>query len=268
MALSTFKPTDGARATTKNVIGYLRDNAGMFWHFLKPYLPWLLGAEILRGALAITVNTGTGDVAAEIICAYTMTCFVITWHRVLIFGPQRAEIINPLRPEMTVMRFIGVSLLFIVSFVVVGAAIGVVVGALLTQQAHLLSILIVAVSVTAAIWAATRMCLYFPALAVGAGLTLPQAFRLGRGFVGPIMVTQFLLTLCMIPIWLLSVLLITPIVMLVADDSEVFPDTLAEHIANLFITLPLTLLLVPILTAVTAMVITNFYLRAIERQRN
>ena len=62
---AAFTPAPGILDCTKNTLNFMKVNAGMFWHFLKPYLPYLIGAQLVGIGVMLALLRGYVDIAAE-----------------------------------------------------------------------------------------------------------------------------------------------------------------------------------------------------------
>lgn len=256
---SEFTPTTGIVDTTKNVLGYMRGNFHVFWHFLKPYLLYMIGAHLVglfllsMGIPQVDPKTA-GNPIGEMLALYFMMCFAITWYRVIIMGPQRVVAVNPFGLQSHEIRFLIFSVAIFFCFM-----LALLPGMVLTKLMPAAGLVLAAGMLVAAMWAGLRLAFYPPALAVDAGVSLNAAFALSKGFVWKIFSANFLVSIVIvIPIFLCSFVL-----GLVAIIFGSVGGPLGTILSGL-VMMPLGVIVMPMATALTATILANYYLIAVR----
>lgn len=249
----TFKTADGILETTKNTLNFMRDNAGMFWHYLKSYLPYLVIAHLfgLAAKMKGFMNEGGMD-AGDMIAGFFVTCFMITWHRFVIFGAQRTVAANPLMLKRDEWRYVIAAMVMgLFAFSIAG--VGLLAGILPAIVVAFLSLGLLGV----VLWGIVRFSLYFPAVAASAPISPAQAFDMSRGYGWRITGSYVMVTTALyIPVYVISLLLVVIAAMFGGANEKT--QMIAQHI----VMMPVDVVLVPMLAAGAATVLTNFYLRA------
>jgi hypothetical protein len=253
MTSETYTTTDTIIATTKNVLLYPLNNVEMFWRILKPYVPYIIACHVIALVLNIVgIGPHAGSGIGGLLSVYFMTCFAITWHRVVIFGPQRTTPVNPLAPTRKELEFMGiVVLLFVVMLAVVG------VGYAVTRFLGGIGGLVTLVLSLAALYCALRISFIYPAKAADAPISFAQAFAMTKGYVWRIFATNFLTSLIVfIPTMIYAV--IAGVIAGMFGEMGSTTHTIGQTI----VMLPLDVFVTPLTTAISVTILSNFYLIA------
>ena len=253
-----FKTAAGILETTKNVLNFMKDNAGMFWHYLKPYLPYLIVAHLAGLAGKLAGWTGeTGMDIGDMIAGFFVTCFMITWHRFVMFGPQRAVLVNPLmlkRHEWHYVMAAVVMGLFVFSITAAGTLAGILPALVVTiVTLGLLGVVL---------WGMVRFSPYFPAKAAGTDMSPAQAFTLSKGRAGAIAGSYLMVTIALfVPMYVVGLILVV-----IAALFAGLGDTARMAVQHI-VMMPVDVVLVPMLAVGAATVLTNFYMLAAGHKR-
>ncbi len=261
--MDRYQPTFESKETAWNIGDFLDATKAEFWKIFKPLMPFIAACHILDAVISdlFFAESKNGFSLFSIIAAYFVTALVITWHRVVIHGSDNYTPMNPFKPKRHELVFVGMG--FLLGLVIVVIDNGLVFGTTVTDSS--IMILIAAVVSCALIYMFYRVCFYFPAMAVNAGITLSQAFRLTQGYVWKIISSTFRAAFSFI---LMLVVFIFAMGMLLVLVSVVFPLPFGSvpAILGLFITLPVKLYFVPLLTIIGVTALSNYYLYAIQNE--
>ena len=251
---AAFTPAPGILDCTKNTLNFMKVNAGMFWHFLKPYLPYLVGAQLV----GIGVMLAGGPPIGDIIAGFFVTCFMITWHRFVMFGAQRTIPVKPLFLTRHEWRYV-IAVAVMGVFVALVSLTGLLKGVVPALLAALLTLGLLAV----VLWGIVRFSLYFPAMATGAAISPARAFEMSKGYGGKIAGAYVLTTaLLFVPIYVVA-LVLAVVAALFGGLAEP-----AQSVVRAVIMLPMDVVLVPMLAVGAVTVLTNYYMLGKETKRS
>lgn len=194
MSILYYQPTGSIIETGRNVRHFMGENMPVFWAVLKPLMPYLaffLLLDLLFIEYVMPPDPETGEKASASIfgipSGYFFACLMISWHRVVIHGPDNYVAVNPLKPSKSELLFIGT---------IIGLTLGAVaLIAGLVMIASIITPLLIPVALTisliALVFLASRISFYFPSKATGGDLTLKQAYALSQGYVLRLLITPF-----------------------------------------------------------------------------
>ncbi len=176
--MTAITPQEGIVDTGRMIRAFTKENMPSFWRYLKPLLPYILGLYALDVVVNMIFPKMEGAFGiGGLIAAYFYSCFAITWHRVVLHGPDRAEVMNPFRPEKTDLAFIGMGIgLFVAAFVLS------TVSALLIFLGPV-GIIVSILAIIGVIFLFAKMCFYFPAKAVKSHMSLKDSFHATKGYI-------------------------------------------------------------------------------------
>lgn len=255
--MTAITPQEGIIDAGRMIRAFTKENMSYFWRYLKPLLPYIIGLH----AFDIVVNMifpvihGQFGVGA-LISAYFYSCFAITWHRVVLHGPERAEPMNPFKPEKTDLAFIGMGIaLFVAAFVLSTISalflfLGPVGGILFTVA--IISVIIVF----------AKMCFYFPAKAVKSHLSLKDSFHATKGYVIKVWSAPFVASWRVILAAIGYFIVATALAGIVVSMTQYSPDGPPSRIALMFgfmIQIPMLVYFQPIMYALGIGVLSNYY---------
>ncbi len=258
-------PTLGAIETGRDVRSFLKGHKEAFWRILKPLLPWMIGCYLLDALLTIfLMPPGKESVIGSLLCAYFYVCLAISWHRIVIDGPDNAVPMNPWKPQRHEWAFIGVGIGLYLSIFVVALIVGVI-GALI----HPLAIFILGFALLiAAFYVFCRLAIYFPAKAVNRSLTLKEAYALSHGLIWKMMGAPLVASWRLILGVAAYSFVLTFIVALILKvmGVDVMPVTPGAILHFLFV-LPMVAYFEPMLYVLGVGCLSNYYLYAVQRGR-
>lgn len=263
-------PTFGFRETSRNARNFVKENMTAFWDIFKPLAVYIVVLTVIDLALTlffVEPDPETGDrepiAIGGMIANYFYTCLVISWHRVVIHGPNQYEPMNPFKPKKSELAFIGVGLLiFFIPFLIgFAGAFGL---SFLDQRMLLVGFgLIMLVLIT---FITVRLSFYFPAKATEQNLTLQKAFEVSKGYVLRLIAVPFLASIRV----LLAMILFVVVIAVLGSMAFLSSSPEGSDIADIFgtiLALPVLLYFQPIMTVLGVTVLSNYYLHAQKSYR-
>lgn len=259
--MSVFKPGYDAGETAAKVRGFVKEQHDEFIKILKPLIPYIAGFYLLDAVIsdAYFADSKNGFQLFSVLSSYFMTVLVISWHRVVIYGPENYTPMNPFSPKRNEILFIGVGVL-IGLFFVFAAALPMILAKLLGEAALLLLFL----TVGAGIYLMYRCSFYFPAKAVDSDMTLKQSFALTKGYLWKLICATFFAS------WRVILLVFAfgfVAGILIVGIAFALPIDKAGHTIGFIIALPITVYLQPLLTVLAVTVLSNYYMYAMQHPR-
>lgn len=258
-------PTLGIINTGRNVRTYTRKNMDAFWNILNPLLPWILGLTFFDLIINIAFPFFNGKFAlGELITAYFYTCFVISWHRVVLEGPDTAVPVNPFKPERSDWAFIGM-----------GVGLGIAVFLMILFSGFLMALnpavggISVLIAVLAIIICFPKFSLYFPAKAVRRHMSLKESFKATNGLVFKILsapvVASWRIFLAIFA-YFIGIGVIMAVTIKVLGGIEAAADNPMLAILGCLFSLPVLIYFQPVGYALGVGVLSNYYRYAIENK--
>lgn len=262
-----FTPTYGAGDTARNVRNFMRQNNNVFWDVMKPLIPWFVGLLLLDFIIHILfyANLEQSPSIGAMISSYFTMMLIITWHRVVIHGPDRYVPANPLKPTKNELMFgvMGLAIAVMIVFPIM-AVLGL--GFLLKIEALLALLMIGAFIVS---WVAFfRLSFYFPAKAINADITLGQSWKLSQGYFWKYSLAMFF------ALWRLMLLMIGYVIIaglvlgFLAGIIFKAQDSPANSLIGFVLALPLAVFFQPVMTAIGVTVVSNYYQWAWQNKRS
>lgn len=257
--MTYFTPTLGIKDTSQNVRQFVKDNKNAFWDVFKPLLPWILLfhlGDIVLGYFFFEPDPKTGGVqetgVGRIFTAYFYACLIISWHRVVIHGPERYTPVNPFKPRKSELVFMGMVIALSVAMI-----LGILPFAALVfiDSAYIFSMLIAFIGL---FYIILRFCLYFPAKATGNDLTLRQAFRMSKGLFLKIVGACFLAPLKLIFGMFAFTIGIISIMLILVSITEIYREEVMLVITLIHVFF-VDIYFDPLLTIFGVTVVSNYY---------
>lgn len=271
MSILHYQPTPDFRDTGRNVRQYVNQHMDIFWDIFKPLMPYIAICVFLD--LVITehfmgINPQTGEpynfVLFSILANYFFVCLIISWHRVIIHGPDSYRPMNPLKPTKGELIFIAMAIGLTIAAFIAGAVAGAI-SALISPVLFGFTIFFL---VFALIYAGCRLSFYFPAKATGNDITLREAFLLSEGYV---------LRLIFAPLFAMWKIILLIIAYVFATFAALFilgmvAGPLLESgagavIVQFLFAAPIHLFFNPILTILGVTILSNYYQYALQNPR-
>lgn len=269
-----FKATLDIKETALNAQNFVKENKSVFWDVFKPLIPYLIGfflIDIIISLLLMTPDPETGEIRefsiGELFSAYISTCLIISWHRVVLHGPDKYQAMNPLKPQKADLAYIGVGLLiFLVIPIAVGALIGLIIGISGTPAIALLFLPVF----IALVFFGLKVVFYFPSKATGNDITLKQSIKMTDGYIWKMFAAGFLAnlkTLGYLILYLIAGLLALGMTGFIA--VSLLNDSFLEYagfIVGSMLSLPIILYFQPLLTILGVTVLSNYYQHALQNK--
>ncbi len=264
-----YKPLLDQRAAGNGIRQYLKDHHSTFLAVLKPLLPYFIALQLLDIALVFVFPpTADGEYIAlgGFVSAYFLAAFVISWHRVVIHGPDSFTSMNPLKPTKNELLFMGTFIGLWAGLII----LGILTGGLATLIHPIMVAIVALFFIPGAIYFGMRLSFYFPARATNSPVTLKQAFHMSHGYIWKLMMAGFYaswrLTLAIMGASIIVAIvagLLSTVLMFVLggafDNGKVFT------IVTLVLSLPITLYLNPLATMLGVTVLSNYYQHYLQK---
>lgn len=261
-----YKPVYEAKEAANNARTYLKDHKDTFWNILKPLIPYLVAATFLDVVISILLSTDEKDFRSSmgsLICAYFVTALIISWHRLVIHGPEHFVPMNPFKPKKNEIKYLLVPIGLFVGFFIITMAI-VFLGSLLGPAVIGISVFLLVIAAT---FFSLRIVFYFPALATDSPVTLAEAYKMTKGYVWKMFATGFLASWRMILVlmgytFLMIVLLGgVAVFMGITEQGQV---NMVMHALGFLLSLPMILYFQNIMAVIGVTVLSNYYQYAIQ----
>lgn len=271
MSILHYQPTPNFKDTGRNVRQYLTEHMDAFWDIFKPLMPYIaicsfLDLVITEHFMPIHEESGEphGFMLFLIIANYFLFCLVISWHRVIIHGPDNYTPMSPFKPTRGEMVFIAMGLGLTIAALAIGAIVGFI-SALIGP--FLLGISIFALFIVF-IHIGCRLSFYFPAKATGNDITLKKAYALSEGYVLRLVFTPLLaswrLILLMLAYYIMGFLVLLVVGSIFGSYIE---SGAGAVLAQFLYMLPVDLFFSPVLTVIGVTVLSNYYQYALQNPR-
>ncbi|MGH1404673.1 MAG: hypothetical protein ACRBDL_10565 [Alphaproteobacteria bacterium] len=258
--MNHYDPKGESAQARVNVKKFVEDNMDKLWEVFIPLAPYIAGLYLLDAIISDVYfsDSKNGFGLFGLLSTYFSTVFVISWHRIVIHGPDNYVPMDPFAPKKHELVFIGMG--FLIGLIIGIIGIGSLVGAAITQSSA--AIILAIFIFFAMIYLAFRCCLYFPAKATNADLTMGQAFHMSKGYLWRIIWVSFRASVK----WML-LLFAYLIVMVLLISAIVYSLQLEAGLNTLgyIFALPSHLFFSPIFAAIGVTTLSNYYLYIIQK---
>lgn len=255
--MSAITPTYGIRETGRMIRMFTKEHRGLVWRYFKLYLPWILLFHALDFAISFVPVPFVNQFAVgSLLASYFYTCFIITWHRVILEGPEKAIPVKPFKPEKTDWAFIfmGVGLGVVSTLLTIAivplAALGI--GGAILGVCIIFAIIVIF----------AKFSFYFPAKAVRKHLSLKASFKMTTGYVWRIWCAYFMAVwrLCLA---LMAYFIITGVVLgsVAMTGQTIF--IVISIVLGILTIIPIYVYFYPLLMAMGVGVLSNYYQHAL-----
>lgn len=265
-----FVPTLGIKETSRNVQDFVREHKSVFWDIFKPLIPYIAGLILLDVVITILigVNPETGEYTqlniGSLLANYFFTCLVISWHRVVIHGPDQYVRMNPLKPQKSELAFIGMGILIFMAPMFFGFLFGFL-GALVHPGIMFLLIPLVILLILIIL----KVVFYFPSKATGNSITLRQSFTMTDGYVWKMFAANILAALKLFFI-LIGFLIVAAVFLgiMAVVFAAVFPDFMHSigFVLGFSMMLPVVFYFQPLFAIIAVTVLSNYYQHALQNK--
>lgn len=223
MAYSFYEPQETIWRTTGAIFAYLKNNLRLVWASIKYYIPYLLIFIALALSHQFFAETLEMKVLGFFLLvlgllgkACIMPFLAITWHRIVLQGPDNFRFANPLRPHKSEWKFMGFGALLFMTLTILAAA---VTGLPLFVKDYVSTggvVLLMLIGVSFVFYFGVRASLVFPSIAVEGAHSFREVFQLSKGFFWKIILTIFLSMICFMLIMLVLMIPFFIIMMIVS----------------------------------------------------
>ncbi len=272
-----FEPTYGIWETTKNIMVFIYDNLDVLWNImakLAPFIIALFAFDIGLKYFVLGKDMTSGEYKdigiGGFITNYFYLALAISWHRVIIQGPDKFEFMNPLKPQEKDWAFMGMGILISFSIGLVIVLISLIALPILTvlfgHEVLLIGVFLIA-ALCIGIWISTKFVFYFPAKATGSNLTLLESYKMTNGYTYRL-IASWVILICTGYLFIVIYALIiygaySGLKYIVADLMSM-PLVLA--LLELFFNLPFSLFLEPLISVIVVTAISNYYQHALQNK--
>jgi hypothetical protein len=255
-----YTPTLGARETGKNTREFVKDNNQTLWTIAKPLIPWIVGFYLLDTIITIFFfpESKNGFQLFSIFAGFLFTVLVITWHRVVIHGPDNYTPMNMFKPKRHEWAFIGMGILLGILFFIATLLSGIT----MSINIALGSILLI-ITVLGAMYLWFRFCFYFPAKAVDNSITLKQSFKMTNGYFWKVMGATFFGFWRIVLIMMTIIFASTFFIEFLTGDTD---NAMLTHGFTLLTNIPLLIYFYPITYTLGVTIVSNYYQHALQNK--
>lgn len=260
--MTKLNPTLGVKDTALNVKNFIAFNMDTFWNILTPLLPWIVGLHfldfIITGLFFADSENSFG--LGGLIASYFMTALVITWHRVVIFGPDNYTAMDPFKPQKHELVFIGIGILIgiavgIASIAVI--ALSVLAGPIIMAVALFFTIIL-------SVFLLYKIGFYFPAKAINNSITFRQSYELTQGYFWKLMGAGILASLKYI---LITIVYFLGVGVLIGGLSTLFGESVfISNLLGFTLMIPFLAFIQPILAVIGVTVLSNYFQHALQNK--
>lgn len=274
---AAYEPTEKSWATVKNAFSYAWKNKRLVWKLILFYGPFLLLALLLNAVAQVTSMEQYahwaffGLIAAlgDFILSIFVPIFVaVTWHRVVINGPEETKFSNPLAPKKRDWKFLGFWLLIgfialvFMSLLIGGASFLAVKLYAIVPAVSLLAVLLGIALFVYSVYAATRVSFIFPSVATDHNYPIKTIWKMSKGLVMKLWGAGFLSMLVMIPLTILFVAfpaIIAFLISAVAGGKAMFA------ILGVFVLAPIFIFMQVFFSVIGITLLSNYFMVAKQR---
>lgn len=221
---------------------FVRSNLGWVWEAMKPMLPYIIVLSLASLAVEVyfpidkhelknysesylLIGIG-GSVSTQLILSYFWACFAMSWHRIVLLGARRENLISPLSlPPKSRGFFLAFYFIALLPFLL-GMAGGIVLGVLSYFETIALSLmggLICFGLIALGVYRALQFSFLLPARSVGVNLTRAGAKKVSKGLLWTLIVASVRATWrqgLLLFLVIVVVILITAVVQVILKIGE------------------------------------------------
>ncbi|NCT40119.1 MAG: hypothetical protein GW778_00450 [Alphaproteobacteria bacterium] len=258
-----FTPTLGIKDTAKNVNHFIKENMEVFWDVFKPLIPYIVALHLFDIVITnffMPIDAKSGEridfTLGGLIAGYFYTCLAITWHRVVIHGPDNFTPMNPFKPKKSELAFIGMGIALFAGIFVGGFIFG-----LLAAIINPFLLILIIPFIFFATYAWLKCMFYFPSKATGNTITLKQSFEMTKGYMWKMYAAYIVafIKLFLILIGLVIVMGMAVAALGFASAKLGLNESLTMSVVQTMFVIPLTVFFQPIFTIIWVTVLSNYY---------
>jgi hypothetical protein len=268
LSILHYQPSPDFKDTGRNVRYYVENHMDAFWDIFKPLMPYIaicifLDLVITQHFMGINPDTDKpyDFVLFSIISNYFLACLIISWHRVIIHGPDSYTAMNPLKPTKGELGFIGMAIGLTIAAFVAGGLVGAI-SALISPALFGIAALHLMIFL---IFMGCRLSFYFPAKATGNDITLKQAFKLSEGYVLRLIFAP-LFAMWKVLLMTLAYFFVGFLIVIISGTAfgAYIQSGAGAVVVQFLFAAPIHLFFSPLLTIIGVTVLSNFYQYALQ----
>ncbi len=196
----------------------------------------------------------------QLLIAYVYAVIAISWHRLVLLGPDHSEPMDIWSPQKHEKDFIFV--LMLVSLIIPNVFNYLMISGMSTTPGAMgLAAIIFTVMF---IYLSFKICFYFPARAVNSDMDMSTSFRLTKGYFWKLLWAYIRASIRVIGLLLLYYMVASMAIMPLVFMSGTDGGMVATNIAGFLIALPVMLYFQPLLTVLGVTVLSNYYQHAMQ----
>lgn len=255
--MERFEPKYVSGEVGVSARNFVRENKSELWAIFKPLFPYIAGCHLLDAIISDAFFPKAGFGLFGVIAIYFTMVLIISWHRVVIHGPDNYTPVNPFKPRRSELAFMGMGVLIGLGMVLIAGAFA---AATAYTKAGIMG-MITLFAIISCIYISYRMSFYFPAKAVGADISLKDSFRLSKGYLlrlfGAGIYASWRIMLVAFGYAMLVGIIVTIMANFISFAS-------VQNTVAFILLLPMSAFIEPISTVLGVTVLSNYYLYAMQ----
>lgn len=265
--MTQFTPARHSGEVAAYVIGFVKEQKGEMWRIFRPLIPFvvlfLLFDVLSRGLF--DQDTENSFAIGAFFSTYFFSCLAVSWHRVVIQGPDNYTPMNPFKPKKNELVFVAMGFLiaattyimdYIPEFIKTAAS-----------ENILLYGVLLFFTVLVLIYLPYRVMFYFPVKAVDADVTFRKAYKMSKGFFWSFIFAGVFSYFKIFVVMILYMVFLA-FVLLSGFQSSGGVVGLTFFAASYVFALPVLLYFLPIFTIIGVTLVSNFYLYALQNPKD
>ena len=263
--MEEYKPYFYIEETSDNVRSFVKNNQENLWDIFFPLIPFIFGLHFIDAIITGLYFSKSiyGFSGGELIANYFVIVLIISWHRLIILGPDEFVPMTPFKPKKHELTFVGVALLIGACFLIISFLI-IFVAAHFGKGAFFLGII---AAISLFFYLTLRISFYFPAKAINKSITMEKAFYSSKGYAKKIALSSILASMRLLLLSLVALVVFHIIIDLVMPTSY-RTGAVQKEISDFVKTLPMLLYFQPLFTVIGVTSISNYYLWAQQNKKD
>ncbi len=289
-----FNPTLSPKDTSLNVRTFIKEHKTEFWTLVRLVLPYLCVLVPISMYLTFVVGLEMAEVVrsypepktlqevmdftsfliksayfkplnllailVNIAIAYCFAVIAISWHRLVLLGPENCAPMSILSPQKHELQFVMMLML-----------ISVVFPNILFNFFHIGFVFLISIL---SFYVFFRISFYFPAKAVDANISLSDSFKLTKGYFGKFFFSMirafFRVALVYLAVSFLVGMISGVVTMYLFQDqitSEFVRGFYNQTVNQPLLMIPLFFYFQPVFTVLAVTILSNYYQHALQNKR-
>ncbi len=265
-----IQPTFAVRETKESVEDFIFQNKINFGDILRPLLFWIFSVTLLNivisASISIFLGSDYGFLVGYFAMLYLLSVLSISWHRVVILGGEQAQMMKSFKPQKHEIIFMLVPfVLGVINVLImfVSLSFSQNLPSHLSQHSDLIFNTTAFILSAIAIYGFLKVSFYLPAKAIDNSISFKQAFCLTKGYIGKLSIVTILLSVKYVFL-IICLLLIMGILIIIF--SAIAINVYLANLVLFSLVLPIVLYLIPKMTIIWVVVLSNYYLHAMQKQ--